>query len=125
MDSAYILIMRITFAALFFSTVMIGYGQSDTSAFMNKNQWPKSYQSARYPTKAIEAGIEGTVLVAFDVDTLCRITNKRIVQGIGYGCDENALKVINDKIELDLMQANKFACHPGTMQVPVRFTLGR
>ncbi len=47
-----------------------------------------------YPESAREKNISGTVIVAFDIDSNCRINNIRIVKGIGYGCDEEALKTL-------------------------------
>jgi TonB family protein len=47
----------------------------------------------RYPAKAREKNIQGKVLIAFTIDTLGKATNFRIKQGIGGGCDEEALRI--------------------------------
>lgn len=49
----------------------------------------------RYPEVAREAGIEGRVVVEFVVNEQGAITNARVAQGIGGGCDEEALRVVS------------------------------
>lgn len=49
-----------------------------------------------YPLKAQENNISGTVIVLFDIDSNCRILNIRIEKGIGYGCDEEAIKTLKN-----------------------------
>ncbi|MFI5220357.1 MAG: energy transducer TonB [Bacteroidia bacterium] len=49
----------------------------------------------QYPDFARENGIEGRVYVKFMVDKEGKIRNAEILKGIGYGCDEEALRVIN------------------------------
>ena len=44
-----------------------------------------------YPKEAAKNGIEGTVLVSFIIDETGKAENYRIVKGIGYGCDEEAV----------------------------------
>lgn len=46
-----------------------------------------------YPAPAQERNVQGKVIVSFVVDTLGRAADYRIVQGIGSGCDEEALRV--------------------------------
>lgn len=46
-----------------------------------------------YPLAAQERNIQGKVLVAFLIDTLGHISGHRLVQRIGGGCDEEALRV--------------------------------
>ncbi|GAB4422455.1 MAG: hypothetical protein OHK0039_38500 [Bacteroidia bacterium] len=48
----------------------------------------------RYPAEAEEKRIEGKVLVRFVVQPDGSLTDIEILQGIGYGCDEEALRVI-------------------------------
>ncbi len=49
----------------------------------------------RYPTMAREAGIQGTVFVTFVVETDGSVTDVRVLRGIGGGCDEEAVRVVN------------------------------
>ncbi|MGE4542204.1 MAG: energy transducer TonB, partial [Bacteroidales bacterium] len=51
-------------------------------------------QNLQYPQEALEAGIEGKVVVGFDVDDNGMVHNAHIVFGIGYGCDEEALRLV-------------------------------
>lgn len=49
----------------------------------------------RYPDQAREAGIEGKVFVRFVVNEDGDITGTEIMRGIGGGCDEEAMRVVN------------------------------
>lgn len=61
-------------------------GQITLEAFLAKN--------LVYPQKAQESGISGTVYVSFKVDAKGHISAIKILRGIGYGCDEEAIRVI-------------------------------
>ena len=47
-----------------------------------------------YPQEAKEAGIEGKVFVEFYIEKDGTVTDGKVLKGIGYGCDEEALRVI-------------------------------
>lgn len=49
----------------------------------------------RYPEEAKTAGISGRVFVSFIVEKDGAITNAKILRGIGYGCDKEAIRVVN------------------------------
>ena len=49
----------------------------------------------RYPRSAQDANIEGSVYVQFVVNVDGTISNARIIKGIGGGCDEEALRLVN------------------------------
>ncbi len=49
----------------------------------------------RYPEEAKTHKIEGAVEVAYDVDGLGRIRNVKILAGLGFGCDEEVIRLIN------------------------------
>ncbi len=51
-------------------------------------------ENVRYPTMAREAGIQGRVFVEFVVEKDGKVTNVRVVRGIGGGCDEEAIRVV-------------------------------
>lgn len=59
---------------------------------------PEFYQyvanNLKYPKEARDAGIEGRVLIEFIIDTDGKITDVKAIKGIGYGCDEEAIRVI-------------------------------
>jgi TonB family protein len=48
----------------------------------------------QYPKEALEARIEGRVLVEYEIDDNGFVHNPRILRGIGYGCDEEALRIV-------------------------------
>ena len=49
----------------------------------------------KYPAQARRMGIEGKVFVQFVVDKDGSLTEVKAVKGIGAGCDEEAVRVIN------------------------------
>lgn len=51
-------------------------------------------RNLRYPSQAQDDGVQGKVFVSFVVEKDGSITDVKILRGIGYGCDEEAMKVI-------------------------------
>lgn len=49
----------------------------------------------KYPKKAIKKEVEGKVYVSFVVETDGSINQAKVLRGIGEGCDEEALRVVN------------------------------
>ena len=47
-----------------------------------------------YPQEAIDVGVEGRVFVEFYIEKDGSVTDGKVLKGIGYGCDEEALRVI-------------------------------
>ena len=52
------------------------------------------YTNLRYPKEAFEADIEGTVYLEYDIDYLGNVVATRVIQGIGHGCDEEAVRIV-------------------------------
>ncbi|MBX2893374.1 MAG: energy transducer TonB [Saprospiraceae bacterium] len=52
------------------------------------------YAQLRYPAAALEAGVEGMVLVDYDIDYKGNVVATRVLQGVGHGCDEEACRVV-------------------------------
>lgn len=52
-------------------------------------------ENLRYPKAALQARIEGKVLVEYEIDDSGFVHNARVTRGLGYGCDEEALRVVN------------------------------
>jgi TonB family protein len=52
------------------------------------------YEHLRYPEAALTAGVEGTVLVDYDIDYKGNVIDARVLRGIGHGCDEEACRVV-------------------------------
>lgn len=70
----------------------------------------------QYPAEAQRVGVEGIVVVTFVVAPDGTITKAEIIKGLGYGTDEEALRVINS------MPRWKPGKQNGST-VPVRYTL--
>jgi protein TonB len=57
--------------------------------------WAKYIQrNLRYPDMAQQEGIQGKVFLSFVVEKDGTITDAKVIRGIGYGCDAEALRVI-------------------------------
>ena len=52
-------------------------------------------KSVRYPRQAINAGVQGRVIIQFVVNEDGHISRAAVMHGIGGGCDEEALRVVN------------------------------
>lgn len=52
-------------------------------------------RNLKYPKKARKEGIEGKVFIRFVVDKEGNVTKAKVIRGIGFGCDEEALRVVN------------------------------
>ncbi|RZK55701.1 MAG: energy transducer TonB, partial [Pedobacter sp.] len=50
--------------------------------------------NVQYPDEAVEEGINGTVRVKFTIEIDGSISNIQIVQKLGYGCDEEVIRVL-------------------------------
>ena len=51
------------------------------------------YDHLRYPAAALEANVEGTVVLDYDIDYQGNVIATRTLQGIGHGCDEEACRL--------------------------------
>ncbi len=47
-----------------------------------------------YPKEAKKKGVEGTVFVSFVVDGSGALRNFVVKEGVGYGCDEEAIRLL-------------------------------
>ena len=61
----------------------------------------------RYPNEAIKNKVEGKVYILAFVDEFGNVTNARVAQGIGSGCDEEALKAVKETKFIPGMQEGK------------------
>lgn len=52
-------------------------------------------ENLNYPEIAKRAGVEGKVILSFLVDKSGKIKDAEVLKGIGAGCDEEAMRVIN------------------------------
>jgi TonB family protein len=51
-------------------------------------------ENLKYPDEAIKNKIEGNVLLGYNVNDNGEITDVEIIKPLGYGCDEEALRLI-------------------------------
>lgn len=57
--------------------------------------WAKFLQkNLRYPEMAQEASIQGKVYISFVIEKDGTLSDVKLVRGIGYGCDDEAMRVI-------------------------------
>lgn len=61
-------------------------GKAAFQEFIRKN--------LRYPKEALENRIEGAVHVRYRVDGIGKVLDVEVMHGIGYGCDEEAMRVV-------------------------------
>jgi protein TonB len=52
-------------------------------------------KNTAYPQYARESGISGTVYVTFVIEKDGSVSNIKVMRGIGFGCDEEAVRVIS------------------------------
>lgn len=67
------------------------FGSSDISMFMQK--WVYVY--LRYPDEAVNAGIQGKVLVDFVIDEKGKVTNVKIIKGLAEVLDNEVIRVVS------------------------------
>ena len=48
----------------------------------------------KYPKKALKAKIEGTVMLRYTIDYKGKVIDAKVLKGIGYGCDEEAIRIV-------------------------------
>lgn len=51
-------------------------------------------RNLRYPAEALKNKVEGTVAVTYQIDYKGNVIDAKIKSGIGYGCDEEAVRVV-------------------------------
>lgn len=52
------------------------------------------HNQRKYPAAAAELGIEGKVVCSFIVNQEGQVTDVTLLRGIGYGCDQEAIRII-------------------------------
>ncbi len=82
-----------------------GSGEGSGNIFLSVQQAPSFpggdeartrylQQNIHYPVRAKEKNIHGTVYISFVVEKDGHISSVKLLKGIGYGCDEEALRVV-------------------------------
>jgi len=60
-----------------------------------KAAWQKLLkENLKYPTKALEKKVEGTVNLSYEVNGNGKVMRPKVTKGIGYGCDEEAIRLV-------------------------------
>jgi TonB family protein len=99
-----------------------GKSQADSRQCSFQKIMEYTSENLKYPAEAKEAKVEGTVKVKFVIDEEGNITSPMIVEGIGGGCDEEALRLLNEMPPWSAgMQADKPV--KVAMELPFRFKL--
>jgi protein TonB len=62
-------------------------GEDALNAYLSKN--------IKYPKQANENGVQGRVVLQFVVNEDGDISDIKVVRGIGSGCDQEAMRVVN------------------------------
>lgn len=88
--------------------VVVGYGNENEMGF-EEIKWEPAEPSGgkkafrryletnmRYPRIALENGIEGKVTVQFTIEPTGTLTDFRVVRSLGYGCDEEVIRLIRE-----------------------------
>ncbi len=52
-------------------------------------------ENLQYPKRALEKGVEGDVIVKYKVSGKGEVHEPEILKGIGHGCDEEAIRLVN------------------------------
>jgi len=79
-------------------------------------------RNIKYPLEARQQGVEGTVIVVFEIHTDGTIHNVEILRGIGGGADEEAIRVVQNapKWEPGRQQGRAVKTR---MRLPIRFKM--
>ncbi len=79
-------------------------------------------RNIKYPAMARESGIQGRVFVNFVVEPNGSVSNVKILRGIGGGCDEEAIRVVEAMPKWTPGRQRGKAVRV-SFNLPVRFTL--
>lgn len=79
-------------------------------------------RNIKYPPLARESGIQGRVFVNFVVEPDGSVSNVKVIRGIGGGCDEEAIRVVQSMPKWTPGRQRGKAVRV-SFNLPVRFTL--
>ncbi len=80
-------------------------------------------QNIVYPSVAREIGQEGTVYVSFIVNEVGNVENVKVMRGIGYGCDEEVVRVVSKMPKWKKVGKNAGHAVKVRYNIPVSFKL--
>jgi protein TonB len=90
-------------------------GQKKFRQYLNEN--------LRYPEAAKQAGIEGKVTVAFNVEADSSVTNIRVVKGLTKETDAEAIRLIKESAKKWIPAMSNGVPGKSECTVPINFTL--
>lgn len=72
-------------------------------SFIPAPSYPGGYEALKkfvgqnlvYPPEALQKSIEGTVRVKFEIDHKGNVSKPEVLDGLGYGCDEEAKRIVS------------------------------
>lgn len=101
---------------IFFTEVMplFNNGEGDIVSYLAKE--------IDYPQRAVTAAVSGKVVVRFDVAADGSVTNIIVEKGIGFGCDEEAVRVVSAMPRWKPGMQNGKAV-PVRMRLPIKFEM--
>jgi len=79
----------------------------------------------KYPEIAEENKLNGTVIVEYEIDSLCISGNPKIVQSLGPDYDKEALRVVNLMISFQNncnLKCKSYWCNKRKVRFPLTFT---
>lgn len=83
--------MKFVCSFLLLYVALSAAGQSEDSSCI-------CYYTIRYPKEALAAKISGTVIMEMDSNERGILSNPIVITGIGYGCDEEAIRCVKKMI---------------------------
>jgi hypothetical protein len=79
---------------------------------------------ARYPDVEEEDELEGTVIVEYEIDSICFACNPKIIQSLGEAYDKEALRATNVMISFHnrcLLKCRLSVCEKRKIKFPLTF----
>lgn len=80
-------------------------------------------ENIKYPEAARKANVDGRVFLKFVVRTDGSVNDVRVVKGIGFGCDQEAIRVVKNMPRWDPGKQNKIPVNVEYV-LPINFQLG-
>jgi Ca-activated chloride channel family protein len=96
-------------------TAQYSAGETALQNFIKKN--------LTYPEKAKTAGISGTVKIQFTIDAKGNLSDFKVISSLGYGCDEEAIRLIKLTAGLWTPAEQGGVAISSTYTLPVKFLL--
>ncbi len=95
----------------------------ETSKFLKINDWIRDYMQSNlnYPQLAIENGVEGEVVLLVTILKNEKVDSVKVLEGIGFGCDEEAVRLVRNMLARNLPFAGESI--DSRIKLKIRFRL--